>query len=161
MDSEKAPEVAAWAVIHGESQHPVVSDRYYDELILLIKFIFNVEPQSLHSIDVISIDDNTYSGSTGLIWAPGSVHNLRVIPVHDTGRGTRYVFTSWGDGNTSASRVISDGGEYRADYRTEHQLTVESVYGEPEGEGWYEEGSTATISIASVQEPTIRHNFIG
>jgi hypothetical protein len=157
-----ATEVVEWTATNGESQHPIASDGYYNELVFLIKFIFNVEPQSLYSIDLLFIDDNAYSDSTELIWAPGSIHNLSVIPVYDTGIDTRYVFTSWGDGNTSASRLVSDGGEYRADYGTEHRLTIESVYGQPQGAGWYGEGSTAIIlSIASIEEPTVRHNFSG
>lgn len=156
-----ATEVVEWAAMNDKSQYPVVSDRYYAELILLIKFIFNVEPQSLNGIDVLFVDDNAYSESSELIWAPGSIHNLNVIPLYDTGRGTRYVFTSWGDGNTSASRLVSNGGEYRVDYRTEHRLTIESAYGESEGDGWYDESSTASISVVSVEEPTIRHIFTG
>jgi uncharacterized repeat protein (TIGR02543 family) len=48
-----------------------------------------------------------------------------------------------------------------ANWQNEYLLTIESAYGQPQGAGWYDEGSAASISIAPVQEPTARHNFIG
>jgi hypothetical protein len=46
-------------------------------------------------------------------------------------------------------------------WRTEYLLTVESPYGEPEGEGWYFSGSTATISVTSTEGAIIRQIFTG
>ena len=34
-------------------------------------------------------------------------------------------------------------------YRTQYYLRVRSQFGSPEGEGWYESGSTATVSVAA------------
>jgi hypothetical protein len=79
----------------------------------------------------------------------------------DIGKGTRYVFISWDDGDTSASRTISRAGVYTANYKTQYQLTINSAYGQPQGADWYDSGSTTTISVASVEEGTIRHIFTG
>ena len=77
------------------------------------------------------------------------------------GEGTGLVFTSWNNGGTSASRAVSHGGEYIADYQRQYQLTIESAYGDPKGEGWYDSGSTAAISITSPEGAMIRRVFTG
>jgi len=112
--------------------------------------------------EILVLDNKTYSSAPPeLTWAPGSVHDLTILSSLDTGSGTRYVFTSWNDGDTSVSRTISHGGVYTANYKTQHQLLIESAYGEPEGQGWYDAGSTATISVTSIEEPTTRYIFTG
>jgi hypothetical protein len=143
-------------------QHPVLSDDYSGELSLLLKFIFNTEPRLPSGSEILVLDDKTYSSAPPeLTWAPGSVHDLTILSSLDTGSGMRYVFTSWNDGDTSVSRTISHGGVYTANYKTQHELTIESAYSEPEGQGWYDAGSTATISVTSIEEPTTRHIFTG
>jgi uncharacterized repeat protein (TIGR02543 family) len=63
--------------------------------------------------------------------------------------GTRYVFTGWSDGITDATRTISVTGNMVlvAKYNTQHKLTVNSDYGTPRGDGWYDEGAQATASL--------------
>ena len=122
----------------------------------------STEPSLPIDTDILLLDDVAYSSVTlELIWAPGSVHSLTVLSPLDNGSGTRYVFTSWSDGDTSTSRTISHGGAYTANYKTQYKLLIESDYGEPEGQGWYDEGSTANISVTSVEEPTTKHIFTG
>jgi hypothetical protein len=48
-----------------------------------------------------------------------------------------------------------------ADWRNEYLLTIESAYGEPEGAGWYDEGSTATISVPESAGVIVRQFFTG
>ena len=145
-----------------DPQHPVLSDDYADELSLLMKFIFKTEPSLPSGSEILVLDNKTYSSAPPeFTWAPGSVHDLTILSSRDTGRSTRYVFTSWNDGDTSVSRAISHGGVYTANYKTQHQLVIESAYGEPEGQGWYDAGSTATISVTSIEEPATRHIFTG
>ena len=143
-------------------QHPVLSDQYSDELSLLMKFIFSTEPDLPSGFDILMLDGEEYSSvPLKLTWSPGSVHDLTILSPLDMGGGTGYVFTLWNDGDTSISRTISHGGVYTANYKTQYQLLIESDYGQPEGEGWYDVGSTATISVTSVEEPTARHIFSG
>jgi hypothetical protein len=68
------------------------------------------------------------------------------------GPETRYVFTGWsgdyvGDGPKGAI-LVDRPKNIVADYRLQYYLRVKSEYGHPEGEGWYDEGSTATISAS-------------
>jgi hypothetical protein len=130
---------------------------------LLMKFIFKTEPSLPSGNEILVLDNNIFYSSTppAFTWAPGSVHDLTILSSLDTGRGTRYVFTSWNDGDTSVSRAISHGGVYTANYKMQHQLVIESAYGEPEGQGWYDAGSTVTISVTSIEEPATRHIFTG
>ncbi len=146
------------------TQHPQISDRYGGELDLLIIVTADVDISMAQETNILSVDGKTYSSQdlpVSFIWAPGSHHDFIAVSSVSGGSGIRYVFNSWGDGNASVSRTISLGGAYTASYITQYYLTFESDYGQPQGAGWYDEGYTATISIASVEEPTVRHNFIG
>jgi len=78
-----------------------------------------------------------------------------------TGEGTRLVFTSWNNGDESSSRDVSSCGEYTANYKTQYKLTVESPYGSPKGNGWYDSGSKATISTDTNDGKIIQHIFTG
>jgi hypothetical protein len=68
------------------------------------------------------------------------------------GPGARYVFTGWsGDyvGDAPKGAILVDGPKnIFANYGLQYYLQVKSEYGHPEGEGWYDEGSTATISAS-------------
>ncbi|RLE59135.1 MAG: hypothetical protein DRJ32_05190, partial [Thermoprotei archaeon] len=63
----------------------------------------------------------------------------------------RYVFNEWSDGETDATRTIEleDDLDLTAEYTRQFYVRVTSPYGTTSGEGWYDEGSTATISVSS------------
>lgn len=146
------------------TQHPQISDNYGGQLSLLIKVTADVGPDLPQDISLLSIDGKMYSPAelpVSFIWAPGSGNDFQAVSSVSGGNGIQYVFDSWDDGNASASRAISYGGTYTANYSTHYYLTVESDYGQPEGEGWYSSGSMATISVASSEGAIIRQVFIG
>jgi len=156
------PETISFTTPWDTIQHPVMSDQYPGELTLLVKFIFSIEPELPPDYNILILDNEEYpSAPLELICAPGSVQDLTIPSFVDTGTGTQYVFTSWSDGDKSVSRTISRGGVYTANYKVQHQLLIESAYGEPEGEGWYEAGSTVTISVAPSEGRIIRQVFTG
>lgn len=145
-------------------QHPLISDNYEGELNLLMKVTAGVEPDMAEDINILSTIEKTYSPAelpVSFTWASASSHDFEAVSPVSGGNGIRYVFTSWDDGNTSASRTISQGGVYTANYKTQYYLTIESAYGDPEGQGWYDAGSTVTISVASIEEATTKHIFTG
>jgi hypothetical protein len=81
------------------------------------------------------------------------------------GRDTRYVFLTWAvDGTSVAGNPISVAinapHTVVASYKTQYYLAVESDYGDPEGTGWYDSGSTATISVISPVGTIIRQVFL-
>jgi len=140
------------------AQHPVLSDDYPGELGLLAKFIFRT---NLDIGSILTVDGEIITSAVPwFIWCPGSMHEIEVSSFFDEGENTRLAFVSWDDGITSASRTVQSG-IYAANYQRQYLLTIESAYSEPEGAGWYDEGSTASISISSVTEPTIRRHFVG
>ena len=49
----------------------------------------------------------------------------------------------------------------KANWHSEYLLTLQSAYAEPEGEGWYDEGTTATISVPESVGVIIRQIFTG
>jgi hypothetical protein len=145
-------------------QHPQMSDGCQGEVTYLIKVTADVEIGAQAS-NVLTIDGNSYSSSSlpqSFIWAPGSSHSIQATSTVSGATGTRYVFNSWDDGNTSSSRTISNGGAYTAEYKTQYYLTVNSLYGNPGGTGWYDSGSTATISVVTpVEQAGTKRIFTG
>jgi hypothetical protein len=64
---------------------------------------------------------------------------------------TRYVFTTWSGNLTStssyASILMNAPKTIIANWNTQYYLTLLSKYGNPTGQGWYNEGATAQFSI--------------
>jgi len=83
---------------------------------------------------------------------------------------TRHVCTGWtGTGSVPASGtstgvdfVIHAPSNLTWNWRTEHYLTVTSPIGEPSGEGWYEENSTAYASFETggITQENTRYIFV-
>jgi len=80
----------------------------------------------------------------------GSTHTFLTASMIN-GTGTRYVFTQWDDGSKETSRtiVVDSSKTYTAQFKTQHFLTVDSPYGNPQGEGWYDEGSMVNFSVTT------------
>ncbi|MDZ7261907.1 MAG: T9SS type A sorting domain-containing protein, partial [candidate division KSB1 bacterium] len=72
--------------------------------------------------------------------------------------GTRRLFNSWsgsGSGSYSGSNnpatvVMNHPITETANWTTQYYLTVNSEHGDPQGEGWYNVGDTATVLVDSV-----------
>lgn len=141
-------------------QHPVMTDDYEGELCLLVHCVLQTDPL-IFMKSIFIVDGEEYRRNAVLTWAPGAVHEMEIATVIDNNRGRKYIFTSWEDGETSPTRTVTEGIEYTAYFDTQLLLTIISDFGEPEGDGWYDEDGTATISIKSVESPTERHYFTG
>jgi hypothetical protein len=150
----------------GNLQHPTIyipPDKF-GEINLFMKVIFRTDAQSASNTTVLTVDGKSYLPTelpASFIWLSGSTHRFDIPLQVTTVAGTRLVFTSWNDGDNPASRTISRGGEYSATYKTQYKLTVESPYGSPKGDGWYDSGSRATVSIDSTEGNIIHHSFTG
>gem|GEM_PF-1909479 len=102
--------------------------------------------------DVVSltIDGTTYSPEelpVAFSWAEESEHQCSAATPVSVSQRTQYVFASWSDGDTTASRpvIVSEDAAYTANYKTQHYLTVGTDRGDPGGEGWYDEGTQVEI----------------
>ncbi|MDD5338503.1 MAG: hypothetical protein PHG35_03710, partial [Dehalococcoidales bacterium] len=88
-------------------------------------------------------------------------HTLEVPEVINVDSGTRFAFTGWNDGVSSASRVVTHGS-LQANYQKEYLLTINSPYGNPTGAGWYAMGATASFSVTDyVETLNTRRTFNG
>lgn len=73
-------------------------------------------------------------------------------------QGERFIFVGWGgdiqSATPSASVRMNSPKTVYARWKTQYYLTVESNYGNPQGEGWYDAGHTASFKVA----PSVDHH---
>jgi hypothetical protein len=79
--------------------------------------------------------------------------------------GTQYAFQNWQvDGVTQTGNPISITLDKPhtavAMYQVQYYLTIDSSYGNPQGAGWYNSGSTATFSVTSPNGMLIQQVFV-
>jgi hypothetical protein len=143
-------------------QHPTLDDSYLEEIALLARFIFAINTMLPPGTNILTLDGVNYtSAPLPLFWIPGSEHTLNVPQIVDTGKGTRYVFVNWDDGDTSNTRIVSKGS-FSISYDKEQLFNIISSFGDPRGVGWYKDGSTASFSIISnIETPDTKHIFTG
>jgi hypothetical protein len=124
----------------ADSNYAVVSSRSSHIFQYRTEYYVDVEANSPYGITKGSgwyIDGTniTFSGNSPLL----------------VSTGTRYVFTSWtGDyvGRSPEGSILVNGPKnILANYRVQYYLQLKSEYGNPEGEGWYDAGSTANASV--------------
>jgi M6 family metalloprotease-like protein len=79
--------------------------------------------------------------------------------------GVREEFTNWSTGSTSNRLVLSGGNStLTANYQVQYYVSVNSLYGTSAGAGWYDDGSSVTISVTSPVNATqqgARYTFAG
>lgn len=154
------------AFSRGNVQHPVLytPPYHFSEINLFMNVIFHTDANFPSDATVLTVNGKSYLPGAlpaSFTWLSGTANRFDVPLQVSTEEGTRLVFTSWNDGDKSVSRTISQGGEYKADYNIQYKLTIESPHGIPEGEGWYDSGSGATILIPSTEGKIIQHIFTG
>ncbi|PLJ78551.1 hypothetical protein [Infirmifilum sp. SLHALR2] len=96
-----------------------------------------------------SLDGVNKTGRSVSFEARGGEHRLEVASCKRDGE-TRIVFVGWSDSATDNPRTVRLERDTVLDafYRREHHVTVTSELGLASGEGWYAEGSTATVSVS-------------
>ncbi len=109
--------------------------------------------------------NSEYGTLTGAGWyREGETAGFSVTPYIQL-PDTKHIFTGWSvdySGTSSSASLVMDSPKtVAASWRNEYLLTLNSEYGEPAGAGWYEEGATASISIAPIQGLLIRRIFNG
>jgi len=91
-------------------------------------------------------------------YEPGTEVTISVDSSASTGKGRRYFFQYWegeGEGSytgTDNPAVVTMDSPILevAVWQAQYYIEVISEYGEPYGEGWYDSGDTATVSIDTV-----------
>ena len=97
--------------------------------------------------------------------AGSTVQTGTASPALPGSAGTQYAFQGWQlDGTTQTGNPISvtlnKPHTAIATYQTQYQLTINSPYGNPQGAGWYNAGSTATFSVTSPSGILIQQTLV-
>jgi len=73
--------------------------------------------------------------------------------VNVEGTDTRYSFTRWSDGSTAKARTITATGNLSltAQMKSEYLVSVSSAVASIPGSGWYEKGSSLTLTAPQVE----------
>lgn len=99
----------------------------------------------------VNVDGQASPAGTKFTWTEGEQHSISVqkIITSQDNPGTRYVFTQWSDGITDTTRQVTANNNLvlTAQYKTQHQLTVDSAYGTATGGDWYDEGAKAYAEL--------------
>jgi hypothetical protein len=86
-------------------------------------------------------------------YTPGEVVPITAPSEVEATKDSRAVFRGWsGDymgGDPKISVMMDKPKRIVAEYVTQYLLTVNSPLGSPQGSGWYDDGSSATFSVAS------------
>jgi len=81
------------------------------------------------------------------------------VTTPDINGTTRYLFNSWGgdySGSTSSGTITMNTPKtITASWDTQYYLNINSLYGDPLGEGWYDENTSASFSVTSVVEEAL------
>jgi hypothetical protein len=134
------------------AQQPVLSDGYSGDVPVISKFVFSTNIGLPAGSTAVTIDGTSVSSvPVTRYWTPGGTHTITAPDLVSGGTGTRYVFTGWTGGDTTATRNISKGS-YIANFNKEYSLTIDSPYDTPTGAGWYVDGTTASFSITAYLE---------
>jgi len=86
---------------------------------------------------------------------PNTSVTLKVDRIVQGPAGTRYVFLFWTvegqryDTETQTIRIVQRRLTATAEFKVQHQLVVKSEFGNPQGSGWFDEGSVATFFVTS------------
>ncbi len=94
-------------------------------------------------------DDNSYTAPHTFTWLENTGHDLDLDSLQSVDNTTRYTFNTW---NNQASKnqlytVPSIHNTLCAHFFIQYYLEVNSSYGNPQGEGWFNQDSTAVFSV--------------
>ncbi|GEM_PF-5625542 len=101
----------------------------------------------------VLVDDTLYLPSDIPLqfnWKVGSKHTIELSDtIVKNGVGSRYHFDTWTDQTTDPTQTVTVKNDisYKAIFKVQNYLKINSDFGKVKGEGWYDDGSIAQISI--------------
>ncbi len=110
---------------------------------------------NLNTQYLVTINSDHGNPSGGGWYNQGETAQISINTPVAGGSGTRYVFQSWagtGSGsysgtNNPATVTVNEAITETVNWTTQYFLTINSDYGNPTGEGWYDAGTTAQFSV--------------
>ncbi|MEM3736512.1 MAG: Hvo_1808 family surface protein [Candidatus Bathyarchaeia archaeon] len=126
---------------------------------------YNVTFNAPDGVDLV-IDDVTYNSHdlpVSFLWQDGSIHTFATPQKVAVGERVRWAFLRWDDGSDATERAVTvdRAYSYNVTFKLQYYLQIESPYGDPTGEGWYDAGTLANISVTSPYGPSGRYVFTG
>jgi hypothetical protein len=102
----------------------------------------------------VKIEGAFYPMPVSVSWYPGYYHGVSAAQFQRVGEGTAYVFQGWEDSGERTREILAPASAmtYTAQYRYQVQLEVTNkpAGAAVTGDGWYDPGSTVTVSAQSV-----------
>jgi len=135
-----------------------LSPRFSVEVTSTLSLTVSVPSGVTVTLDGVAQQTGTVSAGVGV----GS-HTLSIPDLVPVDSVTRLRFDRWTDGSTSSNRLLrlEDDAQFEAVYVKQFLLTTRSPYGNATGGGWYDEGTTATFSVATPQPMSGLYGLLG
>ncbi|MEJ2627281.1 MAG: FlgD immunoglobulin-like domain containing protein, partial [bacterium] len=119
---------------------------------------FNSEPQGMefYANEVLHTTPHTF------YWTEGSLYHLKAKSPHYLSEDTRLVFFSWSDGaeRIREYEVPDNNDNLTITFSQQYLLALDTIHGDPQGYGWYDENQTASFSVTTPDEKgTTRYLF--
>jgi hypothetical protein len=98
-------------------------------------------------------------------YSPGVQVQVPAVPTLVNGTtGVRYVFSQWTVDGAAVTQngpivTMSNPRTVLAVFKTQYRLQVDSLYGNPQGTGYYDSGSTAQFSVTSPEGVLVQQVF--
>ncbi|MFQ6135193.1 MAG: carboxypeptidase-like regulatory domain-containing protein, partial [Nitrososphaerales archaeon] len=96
----------------------------------------------------------------------GEQATIQVSTPEDHGNMTRHMFTGWtGDIVAEEDRLevtVTAPKQVEANWKTQYYLEVDSAFGQPDGEGWYDRGTSTSFKVLTPVDwgNQTRHVFV-
>jgi hypothetical protein len=161
-----------------DTQHSISVDQYVDGgpgvRYFTTQNTWNVGSAGSHTFDyraqyllTVATDPNGVTQVTGGGWydSGSSVQTNQVPQTLAGAAGTQYAFKDWDvDGVAQSGNpiTVTMNGPHTATakYVTQYQLLLDSPYGNPQGSGYYDAGSTASFSVTSPEGVLVQQVFV-
>ena len=124
----------------------------YDAMLMQVVEYFSLKVTTPGADYWVDVEGDKKSGPSAEYLLPMGMHEVQVEDeIEDN--GVKHYFKQWSDGVTDNPRTVElyEDTELEAQYGTQYYVTVDTAYSTASGEGWYDEGETATISVAETQ----------
>ena len=98
----------------------------------------------------VSVDGVLQPPGPAVVGVALGAHNISVPALVQIDATTRLMFDHWPDGKTDTNRTIfvNNAENITVTYVTQNLLTIAGPQATSTGAGWYDEGKTATFSVA-------------
>jgi len=112
-----------------------------------VNITFTTNPTGLK----YSVDGAVYNSEKTFTWIETNTYTITAQSLQNAGSGARYVYNYWSDGGNRSHTYTVPGSDktVTAHYRKQYTLTVNSVHGNPQGAGWYNENTSADFSVTT------------